>query len=110
MADGFKVQTQITRYDVTAPIKDPESAAAWSIQVERRDVDRWAVTRGRRVLSCRGTWDHEMDEDASDEAWLAEHRFPRGEAIDLAVAALPFVTVNGKTVADILADEEAHRG
>lgn len=57
-------------------------------------------------------WDYEMRPSEREDEWLATHRFDEAIALRLAKEAAPHVTVNGRTVADALAQQrtEQRRG
>lgn len=102
---------QATRYTVNClPEDSSPDAHVFELVVEYRGKDTWAVTRHHRSLGRDGTWsygpaidaEHEGYEAARQE-WLGEHRFDLDEAIELAKAAAPLVTVNGLTPAAALA-------
>lgn len=92
-----------TVYTVTCLPEEVEDAAVWALTVEYRGRGLWAVKRHSHCLSRSGEWDYEMQPSSREDEWLAEHRFPLGEALDLAKAAAPHVVVNGMTPADLLA-------
>jgi hypothetical protein len=94
---------QVTGYTVTCL---PEDDVAWggtfTIRVERRGPDRWAVCRLGRCLSTAGNWDYESIPSEREDKWKAEHRFDLKTALRLAKEQAPLITVNGFTVADAL--------
>jgi hypothetical protein len=83
----------------------------FEIRVEERgQIDgttRWAVVRMGYCLNRRGRWDYEMLPSSRTDRWIAGHRFDLETALRLAKKAAPLITVNGFTVADVLAQIEA---
>ena len=100
--------TKPTRFEVTCV---PESVHpldyVFSIHVEYRGHDLWAVLKRSRCLSKSGEWEHEPQPSSREDDWLAEHRFDLDTAMELAREQAPKVTVNGHTVADVLAKHAA---
>lgn len=92
-----------TVYTVTCLPEEVEDAHVWALTVEYRGRGLWAVKRHSHCLSRAGEWDYEMRPSGREDEWIAEHRFPLGEALDRAKAAAPHVIVNGMTPADLLA-------
>lgn len=92
-----------TAYTVTCLNEEVEGAHAWALTVEYRGRGSWAVKRNVFCLSRAGEWDYEMRPSEREDEWLAEHRFPLDEALELAKQAAPHVIVNGMTPADLLA-------
>lgn len=91
-----------TCYTVTCLPEETPSGHAWNLTVEYRGRGLWAVVRNvHQNLGRTGTWDQASSD--RDDAWIAEHRFPLGEALELAKAAAPHVVVNGRTPAQVLA-------
>ncbi|WP_141576064.1 hypothetical protein [Actinomadura sp. WMMA1423] len=92
-----------TRYTVCALPEDNVNARHFSLYVEYRGRDRWAVSDGFLCLGNDGEWEYESIPSERADEWLATHRFDLDTALNLARAAAPKVTVNGYTVADVLA-------
>lgn len=103
------VTVMATEYTVNAIPDGVDEAdrSLFEIKVEWRGRDRWAVTRpGRRCLGTDGEWDWESLPSERTDDWLATHRFDLDTALRLAREAAPRVTVNGWTVAQVIADEQ----
>lgn len=95
---------QATRYTVNCiPEGTSPDGHVFAITVEWRGRDRWAVTRHSMCLDNEGNWDYEMRPSEREDDWLATHRFSLDEALELAKAEAPHVTVNGFTVERALA-------
>lgn len=78
----------------------------YAIKVAYRGDGLWAVLNGGYCLGAGGDWDYEPSPSSRDEAWLETHRFDESTAISLAEREAPHMTVNGFTVADVLARSE----
>jgi hypothetical protein len=74
-------------------------ASSWSIKVERRGPDAWAVIHHSRCLHRSGRWDYEPIPSSRTDRWIKSHRFPLDEALKLAKKVAPNVRVNGLTPA-----------
>lgn len=79
----------------------------WSLTVEWRGHDKWAVCWAGECLSKSGQWSHERQPSSRTDAWLRTHRFDLETALALAKKAGPKLRVNGKSVADLLAKRAA---
>lgn len=101
--DGVIVRPE--EYTVTAVPDDASpDAHVWALTVRHRGGDRWAVQRGEHsCLGADGTWAQGVKEYDRGDQWLNEHRFDLDTALRLARQAAPHVTVNGRSVADVLA-------
>jgi len=90
-------------------------SATWCVTVADRGRGLWAVLRGGTgstvCLSAAGKWEFEPSPSNRDDKWLAAHRFPLEEALQLAREHAPKVTVNGMTAVQVLAlDQRNHPG
>ncbi|MFI7608754.1 hypothetical protein ACIBTV_27090 [Micromonospora sp. NPDC049366] len=99
------VQTRVTRYEVCGLPGDDSNSRHFTIVVEYRGEERWAVTHGRMCLGVDGTWDFESQPSERVDEWLDTHRFDLETALRLAAEQAPLLTVNGHTIADVLAAE-----
>lgn len=92
-----------TRYEVSLLPLDDRKRRHFTVYVEWRGHDRWAVTDGHgSCLGTDGDWSHESPPAARRDAWLDEHRFDLDTALQLAKATAPTVTVNGFTATQVL--------
>jgi hypothetical protein len=89
-----------TEYTVNDLSEDDVNSAVWSIKIEWRGGDRWAITHIGRCLSRKGKWDMEPSPSNRTESWLTRHRFTLEEAQDKAVEIYPDLIVNGYWVRD----------
>lgn len=103
MAD---VTVMATEYVVNAIPEgvDEVNRSLFDIKVAWRGKGRWAVLRSTRCLSVDGEWDWEPLPSSREDDWLDTHRFDLETALRLAKEAAPKVTVNGWTVARVIAD------
>jgi hypothetical protein len=95
-----------TRYDVTSYPLDDINRTSLTINVEYRGRDKWAVLRRGACLSSSGTWDYEPQPSSREDDWLDRHRFDLDTALELAKQHAPNMTINGASIAEIVAFEE----
>ena len=98
--------TTATEYRVSVFTEedDPEGYIglySWALTVAYRGRGMWAVTDRINCLSKSGTWDYEIRPSERDDEWIAEHRFPLDQALEIATAVAPSVTVNGRSAAEL---------
>jgi hypothetical protein len=91
---------QITRYEVSVLPEDDINRHVFTVFVEHRGADRWAVVRHKQCMNAKGEWSWESIPSEREDEWLAEHRFNRGTALELAQWAAPRIVVNGDTAVD----------
>lgn len=119
----IKPTRRVTRYEVSCLPEHMDDGDSFTVTVEYRGAGRWAVRNRGRTLGADGEWSwgyrwegepHEPVTDDEIESfnrgqneWRAAHRFDEETALRLADEVAPRVTVNGYTVADILAETEA---
>lgn len=99
-----------TRYEVSCIPPDDINARGFTLTVEYRGRDLWAVLNNPFCLSRDGEWDYEMRPSEREDDWLAAHRFDLDTALKLAREHAPEMTCNGWTVADALAARAAREG
>ena len=107
-------------YAVSCLPEDHIDAPHFTLHVTYRGNGLWTVTDGHRYLARDGkiwsnghvwrdgTQEPRTEADFADwnrsaNAWRAEHRYDLDTALRLAREAAPRYTVNGHTVADVLA-------
>jgi hypothetical protein len=100
------IEPRVTEYTACALPEDNINAGSFAITVVYRGRGLWAVSRLGRCLGSDGEWDFESVPSERRDEWLATHRFDEATALRLAVEQAPKVTVNGWTVAAVLADIE----
>jgi hypothetical protein len=102
---------QATRYEVSLLPADDINRSVFTIDVEFRGGDRWAVVRHRQCLNAEGEWSWESLPSEREEEWLAEHRFDLDTAQQLAKKAAPHLIVNGRSALEVyLRNPPAHIG
>jgi hypothetical protein len=94
------IRVNPTTFTVHGLPEDDVNSQVWSLTIEWRGPDSWAVCHLNRCLSFDGEWDYEPLPSSRDEAWLANHRFTHGEALDLAIEFYPKLVINGLRVVD----------
>ena len=99
----MNVEVRVTQYDVSCFPADHPSAYIFTITVEWRGNDLWAVTDRFQCLDVDGNWDYEPSPSSRDDDWKARHRFPLETALALAQQHAPLIVVNGWTVTEVLA-------
>lgn len=93
----------VTSYAVSCLPEDDPATRHFTLKIEYRGAGRWAVLDSPFCLNASGEWDYEHLPSERTEEWLTEHRFDLDTALRLAKEQAPRMTVNGHTVADVLA-------
>jgi hypothetical protein len=104
-----EIYVRATAYEVSVFPDEFEDASTWTLSVEYRGADRWAVLMragSRTCLNRDGEWAWEISPSERTDEWLAQHRFSLDEALDLARRHAPGVTMNSLTAVEVL---ERHR-
>ena len=79
---------------------DPDSSV-WTLTIERKAPDRWAVMFLSRAYNRRtGEFDWEPIPSERTDAYKRTHRFPFDEAWRIALEAYPKLVINGLRVVD----------
>jgi hypothetical protein len=104
------VTVRITAYAVSALPPDHLDAEHFTLAVEWRGNDRWAILDGQFCLNADGGWDYELRPSEREDDWLNSHRFDLATALHLATKAAAVMKVNGSTVADVLARVARRKG
>lgn len=103
---GLPVTAEAVAYEVTAYPFHDVNRDLFTIRVERRGEDSWAVLLRSACWNRRTRmWDYEPLPSSRTEAYKRTHRFPLDEALAIARKQAPLVTVNGWTVAAAIAEE-----
>ena len=112
-------EVRATRYEVSCVSEDHPDAPVWTITVEYRGNDRWAVLERGAYLDADGNrswgsnWENGRepvtDEELAacrkaHEEWLNAHRFDLETALDIARKRAPQLTIGRVTVQQVLAD------
>lgn len=100
MSQTTPVTVEPVAYEVTAaPISLPERDM-WTIRVERRGPDSWAVMHRSWCWNRRTkAWDYEPNPSSRTDAFKRTHRFPLEQALNIARTQAPHVTTMGMTAA-----------
>lgn len=96
------IHIQTTAVLVSLLPPDHELYIHYTISVEWRGKDRWAVVYNGYVVDADGEWDYEPRVSERTESWLKRYRFDYDTAIQLASKHAAGITVNGHTVNEIL--------
>jgi hypothetical protein len=105
---GTVVPTEYTVSPLPLDHPDMEHAHHWTITVEWRGENTWAVKHFGYTLTRGGEWEYEPRPSAREDDYLDRCRFGLAEALDLARDALPSLKVNGRTYADWEASRGIH--
>lgn len=102
----MEVHSYVSEYTLSVLPDDDVNEYLYAISVHRaRQMDGtelWAVRWMGRCLNRRLGWDYEPIPSSRTKRWLATHRFPLDEAMRLARAAVPDITVNGRRARDLV--------
>ena len=103
-------QVRVTRYEVSCLPEDHPDRESFTVTVQHRDGDRWAVCWGRLCarrdgdwVDRHGRWDWDVPPSVRTDEWLATHRHDLVHALLIARRVALTLVVNGLTVADVLA-------
>jgi hypothetical protein len=95
-----------TKYDVSCLPIDHRERHHFTIYVEWRGPDLWAVTTGfGDCLGVDGEWDYERSPSNRGDNWKATHRYDLDTALRLAKEQAPLMTCNRWTVEEAIARE-----
>jgi hypothetical protein len=89
-----------TEYLVTVLPLDREETLIWSVQIQRRGRDQWAITSHGRCLSRTGDWDLEPSPSERTAEWRQAHRFSFSDAVHRAGDLAARLTINGVTATE----------
>jgi hypothetical protein len=92
---------EATRYEVSLFPIDHDARRHFTITIEWRGPDSWAVLDGPYCLGRDGAWEYEPLPSNRDDAWIEAHRFDLDTAQQLAKQAAPNLVVNGRTALEI---------
>ena len=94
------------KYAVSCVPEGNVNVSSFTVWVEYRGRGLWSVTDGAFCYDANGNAEYEPIPSERDDEWRAKYRFPLDAALALAKRVAPTLTVNGYTVADVLARAE----
>jgi hypothetical protein len=94
------------KYAVSCVPEGNVNARHFTVWVEDRGRGLWAVTDGAFCYDANGDAEYEPIPSEREDEWRAKYRFDLDTALALAKRVAPTLTVNGYTVADVLAGAE----
>jgi hypothetical protein len=98
------VRVTPVKYEVSVLPLDFEDGYLWTINVEYRGNDLWAIMhRVGNVYGKNGTWSHEHVPGERTDEWLEEYRWPLEEALEKAKELAPGLKFHGMSPEDLLA-------
>jgi hypothetical protein len=83
----ISVSQRITEVTVSALPAEHVNYDLYSVKVQWRGGETYAVKRLGQVLDVDGEWDYEPNPSNRDDEWIAAHRFSYEEAVRLATKA-----------------------
>jgi hypothetical protein len=92
---------EATRFEVSIFPQGHDARGHFTISIEWRGPDSWAVLDGPFCLGADGVWEYEPRTSERDDVWIAGHRFGLGTAQQLAKQAAPHLIVNGRTALEV---------
>ncbi|HZE01535.1 MAG TPA: hypothetical protein VE155_07195 [Pseudonocardiaceae bacterium] len=95
---------QATSYDVSCLPPHYRARRHFTLTVEYRGDDLWAVCRYGHCYGENGAQEYERSPSNRDDDFLTRFRFPLTRALQIARERAPDLTVNGYSVADALAN------
>jgi hypothetical protein len=99
---GVTPTIRATEFEVSLlPEEIGPEAASWSITVEYRGKDMWAVCGGRQCADAGGVFAFEPRPSERDDDWLTRYRFPMERALEIAMRAVGEVRIYGKTAREV---------
>lgn len=98
---------EVATYEVSCLPRDHPERFAFTVTVEYRGNDLWAVKSGTWCYAADGSRDPESIPSERTDEWLATHRFPFDEALALAKQIAPHMRSGRWGVAEALAEENA---
>lgn len=81
--------------------------STWTLTVEERGDDSWAVKKMGSCLNVDGEWEYEPSPSNREDDFLERCRFTEEEALRLAAIAVNGVVWNGCTIAQAQASVDA---
>lgn len=104
------IHARITEVTVCALPESSINFDLFAVRVQWRGAETYAVLRHRQCLGNDGEWDFESSPSNREDEWIATHRFDYDTAYRKAIEIAPTVWSNGRTAAQVAAEEatDAH--
>ena len=99
----IEVYERVTRYEFSALPTDDINRTVYTITVEYRGDDKWAVMWLGNAYDAKGRKKYEPLPSSRTEAFIRRYRHDLETAKRIAREMAPKIVVNGKTVEDALA-------
>lgn len=99
-----------TAYAVSCLPPEHRDAYHFTIHVEWRNKDLWCVKNGAYCYDRDGVEEYESNPSSRTDEFKQRFRFPLDEALEIAKRVAPQMTVNGRSVQDVLAWGGGDRG
>ncbi len=99
------VKVQPVTYTVSVFPEGHRARRYFTLTLEYRGEGMWAVKDDDMCLDRDGNWSYELRTSKRGAEWLAAHRFDFETARALAVQAAPHLNVNGRSAAEVLAQQ-----
>lgn len=96
-----------TRFNVSCLRAGDRDEYLFSVSIEERSKDRWAVVRHGFCYDIDGNGEYESIPSERADEFKGRFRFDFDTAFQLAQRLAPTITVNGHTVAEALARQDA---
>lgn len=106
------IEQYVTTYLIVSRVADLDAHTEreimrhFAVTVEKagHPEDSFAVRRYGECLSRSGVWHYEPSPSNRSDYWLSKNRFPLEEALERARKAVPKLTMNGRTLAQVVED------
>lgn len=102
-----QIYSRSTKYEISIFPYESVNRRHFTISVEYRGDDKWAVMHFSDCLSTDGTWDYEMQPSARGGEWLDKNRHTLPEALRLAYDWAPRIGLGDLSAVQALAKEES---
>lgn len=96
------INAQVTRVEFCGLPEDHSAAPPFTVSVEYRGYDKWAVLWRNRCLNRDGEWVHEGMPGNRDPDTIDQIRFDYDEAMNLAGRQAATIKVRGLTYQQVL--------
>lgn len=97
----------VTHYRVSCLPREHAGWSLFSVSVEQRGPERWAVVHFSQCYDIDGNASYEPSSSERTDEWLARYSHDRVTALEIAKRLAPTLEVNGHTVESVLARKAA---